>query len=721
MSQEQHLHHAVVARLRTVATLIGKPQSEPLEVDGQQVVPGLGLLNPAIHLNSRADRLERGELRITAAGAVSRGKSTLLNACFGKDMLPTGLEAVTGGICQVVYGGNFDEVTLIEKGASRTMPYADFCEFISLATDEQPPLDSVDPFPLPARLESLDYAVLQSDAPLCEKGIQFVDTLGFNAGPKQELITQRFLEATDALLIVLRTAPLVDANDVALINSHYYSGGEGVGNMFFAINDFGVSDEERRVLMEETAPTRMRNFFLNAAGEFDQELFDRRVFLVNAKEALDAQIAGAGDDALEQTGISTLERALEHALIDGELRQIAMDAALARTLLPALAETRLSMQHQKHLMSRDIAELLPALHDAAHQVNELTQKVNDVQTTIERFGRQIARKAAAHFDTFTAHFVTPPGLFAKPPWHADWDSLEFDSLLSLKNVGHAALFTQKREELAEEMTTRLERYIGDRTQAWGNELLTHLQPDINAMIAETEAEVEEFTIQLAEIQQHVAGQQLSDEFVDMDKQRGLKVLQMVIGGWRLDPNQIIGPMLDAGWGAFIVRLVADSIAIYLAAILGLSIGGPAGWLTFFGVLATETILVYKGDRAFMMNRVRNKIGKQFAQLFSVQGPGIKAEIQTNLERQFTRFASQLQGTLGNELAAAKLNWDAAAEARREGQAAVDKETTRLETIDSLLTAQFEAVSTAVHGRVLTSEEQKALVERFTFSEDEDSA
>ena len=721
MSQEQRLHHAVAERLRTVATLIGHPASAPVEIDGQQVVPGLGLLNPAIHLNSRADRLERGELRLTAIGEVSRGKSTLLNACLGKEVFPVGPEAVTGGICQVVYGGNFDEVTLIEKGASRTMPYADFCEFISLATDEQPPIDSVDPFPLPARLESLDYAVLQSDAPLCEKGIQFVDTLGFNAGRKQELVTQRFLEATDALLIVLRTAPLVDANDVALINSHYYSGGKGVGNMFFAINDFGVSDEERRVLMEETAPTRMRNFFLNAAGEFDQELFDQRVFLVNAKEALDAKVAGAGDDVLEQTGISTLERTLEHALIGGELHRIALDAALARTLLPALAETRLSMQHQKHLMSRDIAELLPALHDAGHRVNELTQKVNDVQTTIERFGRQIARKAAAHFDTFTAHFVAPPGRFAKSPWHADWDSLEFNSLLSLKNVAHAAVAKGKRDELAYEMKTRLERYIDDRTQAWSNELLTHLQPDIDAMIAATEEEVEEFTIQLAEIQQHVAGQQLSDEFVDMDKRRGLKVAQMLLGGWLLDPNQVIGPMLDAGWKPFIVRLVTDVIALILATFLASFFAGPFAWVVFFGTLMIEFILVHKGDRAFMMNRVRDKIGQQFTQVFAAKGPGIKAEIYTNLERQFTQLASQLQGTLSNELAAAKHNWDTAAEARREGQAKVDKETTRLETIDSLLTAQFEAVSTAVHGRVLTPEEQKALVERFTFAKDENNA
>ena len=714
---QENLHRTIAARLRTVATLIGKSQSEPLEIDGQAVVPGLGLLNPAIHLNSRADRLERGELRITAAGAVCRGKSTLLNACLGKAVFPVGPEAVTGGICQVVYGGNFDEVTLIEKGASRTMPYADFCEFISLATDEQPPIDSKNPFPLPARLEALDYAVLQSDAPFCAKGIQFVDTLGFNAGPKQELITRQFLEATDAVLIVLRTAPLVDANDVALINSHYYSGGEGVGNMFFAINDFGASDEERRVLMEETAPARLRNFFTGADEAFDRALFDRRVFLVNAKAALDAQRAGVTGDALEATGLPALEHAFHHILDEGEHLRIASEAAVVRTLLPSLDEVHTAIQRQRGRLDANAAAFESAVCKAEARFTKLTRKAHALRTTIESHGQRIAAKAARHFQyNFVMRFIKP-AKHAKPPWYADWDSLEFGELLSFKNVAHAAIAKGKRDALAEEMQERLQGYIQQRLEAWGEEVITHLQADIDAFIAETEGEVEDFVLQLDEIQEFIADRRgVSDEFfVGADERRAAKVAQILLVVLIFNPNcQVTGPLLDAGWKSFIVHLVADEIAI-IAAYLSLS------WPVFFIRLIVEIILGHKGDRRFTMNRVRGKIGKEFTRVFAAKAPGIKAKIQTNLERQFTQLASQCQGVLSNELAAAKQSWDAAAETRRERQATVEKKITQLETIETLLTAQFEAVSMAVYGRVLTSEEQKTLVERFTFSKDEDDA
>ena len=710
MSQAQLLHHAVAARLRTIATLIGTPASAPVQIDGQAVIPGLGLSNAEAQLSNRADRLQQGHLLITAIGAVCRGKSTLLNACLGREVFPIGPEATTGGICRVVYGDNPDAVTLVEEGDTRPMNRAAFNEFISLASDEQPPIDSPYSFRVPERLKNLHHAVLHSDSPLCELGISFVDTLGFNAGPEQELITEWFLRQTDAVLIVLRTAPLVDANDVALINSHYYSGGKGVGNMFFVANDFGgISDEEKRVLMEETAPARLRNFFTDADGAFDQVLFDRRVFLVNAKEALAAQRAGAVGDALEATGFPALERAFHRILDEGEHLRIATDAAVARTLLPALEEARSSIQHQTKYRLATLIQKAQYLRTTI-----LTQRAQDIPKTIRSFGRQIARKAAAHFEnSFITHFLKPEGSGAKPPWHADWDSLEFDSLLSPKNLAHAAISKAKRDALAREMQERLEGYVQQCLKAWEEEVTTHLQPDIDAFIAETEAEVEDFVLRLDEIQEFVADSRVSDEFVDMDKRRGRKVAQMLLGGWLLDPNQVTGPLLDAGWKPFIVRLVTEAIAIVVAGFRALVFTGPLAWIAVSSV--------HRVDRAFMMNRVRDKTGQQFHEAFAARRDGFAKEIQTKLERLFTRVAENLQVTLNTEIAAVQEELDAAVETRREGQAAVDKENARLETIGSLLTAQFEAISTAVYGRVLTPEEQNALVERFTFLKDEDDA
>ena len=387
MSQEQYLHHAVAERFRTIATLIGTPASKPLVIDGRLVVPGLGLSNAEARLLNRADRLQQGHLQLTAVGAVSRGKSTLLNACLGAEVFLTGFEAgVTGGICQVVYGDNPEEVTLVEEVGTRTMNRAAFNEFISLSTDEQPPIDSADPFPMPERLENLHHAVLHSDSPLCEQGISFVNTLGFNAGPKQELITQRLLRQTDAVLMMLSPAPLFNADDVNVIKAHYQENEGGVGNMFFVINDFGMmSDEDKRVLLEETAPQRLRSYFTGADGAFDQALFDRRVFLVNAKAALDAKLAGAADEALESTGILSLERAFERMMSESEQLRLMLERAVAQTLLPALDEAHRSIQRQSGYFLETIGSLLTA------QFEEVSTAVYGRVLTPEEQRKQVER------------------------------------------------------------------------------------------------------------------------------------------------------------------------------------------------------------------------------------------------------------------------------------------------------------------------------------------
>ena len=725
MSQEQHLHHAVAERFRTVATLIGTPASAPFEIDGQRVVPGLGLLNEATRLHTRADRVEQGQFQLTVAGTVSRGKSTLLNACLGAEIFPTGSEAVTGGICQVVYGSNnFDEVTLFEKRTSRTMPYAEFCKFISLMSDEQPPIRSPDPWPLPERLKNLHHAMLRSDSPLCEQGIRFVDTLGFNAGPVQELITQRFLHQTDAVLMVLRTEPLFDANDVNVIKAHYQETEGGIGNMFFVANDFGtMSDEDKRVLLEETAPQRLRDSFTGADGEFDQALFDRRVFLVNAKAALDAKLAGAADEALESTGILSLERAFERVMSEGEHLRIAIDAAVAQTLLPALDEAHRSIQRQRGSFDVEAAKFESAVDEAEAQLAELSRKAESLRTTFESYGRSIGEKAAAHFHmSFVTRFLTPPGhRRAKPPWYEDWDSLEFGELLSLKNVAYAAISKGKRDELAMEMRHRLEQYFRQRLNAWGEEVITYLQPDTDALIAKTEGQLKDFVLQLDEIKAAIAAEKVSDDFVDMDKQRAIKVVQILLSVAGLRPGDIIGILLGTDWRGFIAGLVSRVVTVIIAAMLASFFGGPVAWAVFIGVLLSGFILTRKAKHGFMLNGVRDKIGDQFKDLFNKQGPEFQRKIRADLEQQFTQLSVNLQGTLDREIAAVQQELDTAVEKRRGGQAAIAEETARLETIGSLLTAQFEELSRAAYGRVLTPEEQRERVDRFLFTEDEDDA
>ena len=91
---EGHRQRTVAKGLRDMATLIGPETGVEITIGGQQVTPGLGLIDAAEDLLARAAELEEGVLRIAVAG-VARGKSTLVSALLGKEVLPAGKDTTT--------------------------------------------------------------------------------------------------------------------------------------------------------------------------------------------------------------------------------------------------------------------------------------------------------------------------------------------------------------------------------------------------------------------------------------------------------------------------------------------------------------------------------------------------------------------------------------------------------------------------------------------------
>lgn len=52
------------------------------------------------------DRLDAARLRVLVAGEAKRGKSTLINALLGRDVLPSGVTPLTAVTTTVRYGGD---------------------------------------------------------------------------------------------------------------------------------------------------------------------------------------------------------------------------------------------------------------------------------------------------------------------------------------------------------------------------------------------------------------------------------------------------------------------------------------------------------------------------------------------------------------------------------------------------------------------------------------
>ena len=112
----KQISETVANALQDISVLIGQPQQRPVTlVTGGQIVPGLGLVNDAANLATRAKDMGQGVFKVMVLGEFKRGKSTLLNAILGQKILPAKATPATAIITVLVYGGG-EEVMVYEAG-----------------------------------------------------------------------------------------------------------------------------------------------------------------------------------------------------------------------------------------------------------------------------------------------------------------------------------------------------------------------------------------------------------------------------------------------------------------------------------------------------------------------------------------------------------------------------------------------------------------------------
>ena len=719
----EKLHLLTAQRLRTVADLIGEFRPESIVVQDTVVKPGLGLLNQASLLNHRADMLEQGVCHAVAIGTVSRGKSTILNACIGKEVFPTGSEAVTGGICRLVYGGNPGTVTLVETtketgpdgqhsmhSKTRTVSYEEFREFITLSADELS--SGLEQKPLPVRLKNLRYAELQSARPLLAQGFSLVDTLGFNAGPDATQITRQFLQTAEMIILVLTPRPLLTAEDEELIRAYHFEIRKGRGNMFFVVNDFGdITPTLRSELEEKTARQRLGHLFIDESGQFDEAHFKERLHIVNPAAYLEAIKHGEAADTLEETGIPSLQRALTNVAKSSECLEYAVEAAVRQTLLPAYSDALGSITRQIGLLGLTSEELQEAAHNADAGFTKLRLKFDPLRKEMETIGQRMGENAANHF---RSHFlgifkpesmVTVRGQYHTHQWTTDWERLKMLDILGTFTVIRGAFSKSRREEIANAMKMRLEVYFQELGDAWCMSLTEKLKANTLEVQKLVRAGAMDFALGLEDIRKLVP----LDSFQvspDMSERRALKTAQSILGLMMLDPNQVVGPWIDAGIGAFLLRLIGQLVAYFIsgsvAFLLGSLAGGPVGWIAGIVIFIAELWAVHKGDRALMNRRLRNKMGSAIYDELARKMPEVQSGIRQQIAQQVSNLSDRFHEAMEREMDAQKHEIDAALRAVNEGRDREEK--ARLETLRNALDAQFAEISQELYGRVLTPKE-----------------
>ncbi|MBO0831727.1 MAG: dynamin family protein, partial [Actinobacteria bacterium] len=153
------------------------------------------------------DRLDSARLRVLVAGEAKRGKSTLVNALLGRDVLPAGVTPLTAVPATVVLASPAQEgieVSYSDGGTGR-FPLSELPVF---GTEQGNP----------ANCRHVSGLTVGLNAPILARGVEIVDTPGTGSvHAHNTAAAEAALPSMDAAIFVLTADPPVSASERELL------------------------------------------------------------------------------------------------------------------------------------------------------------------------------------------------------------------------------------------------------------------------------------------------------------------------------------------------------------------------------------------------------------------------------------------------------------------------------------------------------------------------
>jgi len=130
--------------------------------------------------------------RVAVIGEFKRGKSSLLNALLGTNILPTDILPTTGTVSRIVYGTTQEMTIYYKDGTQQQRDLSELQYYgTKLETDSE------------ERLRSIQEILVQYPSVFCKNGIELIDTPGLNDDEHMTETTLGVLKDIDAAIVVI--------------------------------------------------------------------------------------------------------------------------------------------------------------------------------------------------------------------------------------------------------------------------------------------------------------------------------------------------------------------------------------------------------------------------------------------------------------------------------------------------------------------------------------
>ena len=374
-------------------------------------------------LGEAAQRLRDETITLVVLGEFKRGKSTLINALLGEELLPTAIVPLTAIPTVIEYGPRAGARVVFETGDARDIPVEQVADYVTERGN-------------PKNVKRVREVLVTHRSPYLQQGIILVDTPGVGSVYAHNTdAAYAYLPRADAGLFVISVdAPLGQTELDYLRDIQAY-----VHKLLFVLNKADIADAAD---LEEALAFTRRALHENTG------LANPHLLPLSAKRALEGKLRG-DRDRLAASGMPALE-ALLAAMIEQEKASLALAAAAAKGLR-ILNEFQLELE----LKCRSLEDSLEALERKAdifaRELENLQQEREDSIHLLYREVEKLSQRVTADMQVFEKESLAP--LAARLDEYIDriWDEFPAKKVAELaqeytREIILGALQEQRRRE-----------------------------------------------------------------------------------------------------------------------------------------------------------------------------------------------------------------------------------------------------------------------------------
>jgi hypothetical protein len=629
----------------------------------------LGLNDPARRLRDRAEKIRSDRFKVLVVGEFKRGKSTLLNAMLGNDVMPRKAAECTAVVTTIQYHDRpHVKVIYADNTDPRELTVEDFCREFELKVD-----DSGDRQAAADRFSNVIRAELHYPVELCRHRVELVDSPGIGAHRTRTERVLKFVHEADAVVFVLHAMQFLKEDESNFLESILLP--LGLRNIFFIINWYNLIEEQlpkdrERDEAELEAAIRQRLTPFCTVGDVDHT--DERVFRINAFAALRARLGPPDQAALERSHVPAFERALQKFLLQDRTR------ARNEVTLGLIGTTQTDVNRyvatQDALANRTIAEIEAeqvALRPKLEQLRGIKQHIEgflDLKSanlqdrlaiSFHNHLKRIDEGLGAAVEKFDLGDVMT-GLMT-PKIVGDWLKSDDDKLAARLE---RALKPQLTRHLEREFAVWQTSVVGNELKAVAIDVEKHLQEEAaeyRRVLAEIEERlgVQGDAIPIAELVEHW--------LTGGDTSSGPGGLQMT--------GVASGIMGDMSW---IIGSIVAEITIELLA------NGVLAWIPLVGIIIFVARMGLR--EAQLRQRIHAEIAESVRKSLRELESGRTAMIRQEIRRDFDGLKRKVTTSIDEEIALIDGSLQAILDRKREGEQLAEQERQRMDEARTRLAA-----------------------------------